>query len=523
MQAKGAATLISFVQHFSGHCHDYLRAVLAIDCLHPTFWHEGNTVRHIEHKWKQDLLRRRPDLVSDAYLALAGAGITRRAPHVNGLHELMNLEELKPRSSEVALTLLEKFPTAPPVVLGYLMPAAFRSQDSARLRRLTHGAIDNCRPADVDDARAQWLAIGFLLSLDEATSVIESLDVEAVKKVIWNLRDFSGMRHGSKGESGRLSLDQLEYLVRLTASHFPQSSYPTNGWSGSTNPWDATEFINHMINRISADSSERAGEVLTRLAIDPVMETYRDGVKHARAQQKVRRIDDNFRQPTWSQAVAALQNGSPANVADLHALVLAHLADLGPHIAATNTDIYKRFWNEDQHGQIVKPKGEESCRDVLVELLRFRLSPHGVCVEPEGHMASDKRADIVAFLPGIKVVIELKRDYHAEVWTAIDRQLDRFYTRDPGAKGFGIYSVFWYGSQRGRPIPKPPAPLSIPLSADEMQCHLTSLLPPEKCNRIKVFVVDVANPLQKEPRRRHGPSNRKKAKRPQKGRTIVKR
>lgn len=138
------------------------------------------------------------------------------------------------------------------------------------------------------------------------------------------------------------------------------------------------------------------------------------------------------------------------------------------------------------------PKAEESCRDVLVDLLRARLSHQEVAVEPEGHMASDKRADIVAMLPNMKVVIELKRDYHAEVWTAIQYQLDRFYSRDPEAQGFGIYGVFWYGVKRSNSIPNPPGSLSIPQSAAEMQRQLQSLIPSERNIKLRVVVIDVS-------------------------------
>ena len=188
-------------------------------------------------------------------------------------------------------------------------------------------------------------------------------------------------------------------------------------------------------------------------------------------------------------------NGTPASVADLHALVVAHLMDLGPYIAATNTDIYKRFWNEDGHGRTTSPKSEESCRDVLIDLLRSRLNPQNVFVEPEGHMATDKRADLVAMLPKMKVVVELKRDYHAELWSAIHNQLDRFYTRDPEAQGFGIYGVFWYGAKRGRSFPSPPAPLMMPQSAAEMERQLQSLIPAEKRTKLRAVVIDVSGDI----------------------------
>ena len=178
--------------------------------------------------------------------------------------------------------------------------------------------------------------------------------------------------------------------------------------------------------------------------------------------------------------------------ADLHALAIAHLKDLATYVASSNTDAFKRFWNEDQYGRTTTPKNEESARDVLLDLLRARLEPQGVVAEPEGHMVADKRADIVTMLGKMKVVIELKRDYHAELWSALESQLDRFYTRDPGSKGFGIYGVFWYGAKRPRNVPQPPAPLSMPDSPSELHDALVELLAPTKQRRIEIIVFDVS-------------------------------
>ena len=185
-------------------------------------------------------------------------------------------------------------------------------------------------------------------------------------------------------------------------------------------------------------------------------------------------------------------NAEPANVADLHALLCAHIDDLKRRIATTNTDIFKRFWNEDSHGRIETPKSEESARDVLVDKLRAKVLSQRVSIEPEGHMANDKRADIAAMLSPMKVVVELKRDRHKEVWTAIQEQLERFYTRDVDAQGFGIYGVFWYGSKCSGEIPRPPRNLPVPKSPEQMEEQLNSLIPPDRRTRVRAFVIDVS-------------------------------
>ncbi len=87
----------------------------------------------------------------------------------------------------------------------------------------------------------------------------------------------------------------------------------------------------------------------------------------------------------------------------------------------------------------------------------------------EGHMVADNRADISLAMPLRKILAELKRDYHADVWTAADRQLERCYVHDPESQGFGVYVVFWFGGRRTSGIPKPPGDVARPKAAAEME------------------------------------------------------
>jgi hypothetical protein len=85
----------------------------------------------------------------------------------------------------------------------------------------------------------------------------------------------------------------------------------------------------------------------------------------------------------------------------------------------------------------------------------------------------------------------LKRDYHADVWTAAGEQLER-YTRDPEAQGFGVYGVFWFGDKRGHRLPSPPGGLARPSWAAELEKMLKDRMPLERKSRIAVAVFDVS-------------------------------
>ena len=109
-------------------------------------------------------------------------------------------------------------------------------------------------------------------------------------------------------------------------------------------------------------------------------------------------------------------------------------------------------------------------------------------------MVADKRADIVIMVPGHKLIIELKRDIHPELWSAPISQLQRLYTRDPDANGYGIFGAFWYGSRRRGSIPKHPKGLKAPTSASELEGMLNDLLLAAELTKLRAVVIDVSIP-----------------------------
>lgn len=115
-------------------------------------------------------------------------------------------------------------------------------------------------------------------------------------------------------------------------------------------------------------------------------------------------------------------------------------------------------------------------------------------------MAADKRADIVILPPpGQKLPLELKRDTHADLWKACENQLERLYTRDPEAGGYGIYVVFWFGTRR---VPVPPKGIDRPESPNDLEKTLRSLIPIDKRHCLEAVVIDVTPPAPKSGSRR---------------------
>ena len=102
----------------------------------------------------------------------------------------------------------------------------------------------------------------------------------------------------------------------------------------------------------------------------------------------------------------------------------------------------------DRHDRPTAPKPEGACRDAILSDLQDRLAPRGINAQPEGVYANDRRADIWLSFGGFNLPVEIKRSCHDDVWTAISEQLMANYTPNPGAAGFGIYLVFWFGDTK---------------------------------------------------------------------------
>jgi len=488
--AAGLNEHMSTGQGLSGLSDDFLKGMLVFDVANPV-WEPRDGVEHcIVHPWRKELMELRPKLVRDAYLTIARLRLTKNDQFAaEGLFELLTDPAFEPYRTDIVFALLRDYPNATPLRLDEMLGAAaklpaLRDRLQALARTVIEGNVADGRQRDL------WLATAYMLAPTVNEKDVQQRAV-AHPAFIFDLRDRSDFADNEQPAQPRL-LPMIEFLARLAGSLFPDTPYPSRGWSGDTNPWDASDWIRALISKISASPLPAATEALERLRDGSQLASYQPHILYALANQRQRRRDAEYDRPDWHATIAALGNGPPATVADLHALLVAHLIDLKHRMARTNTDIFKQFWNLDSHAQPTRPRPEEACRDDVITLMRPSLLPLGITVEPEGHMVADKRADISVAMPARKILCELKRDYHAEVWTAIQKQLERYYAHDPDAKGFGVYCVFWFGSERPYHIPTPPNGASWPQSATEMEQMLISLTPAEMRLRLAVIVIDVS-------------------------------
>ncbi len=238
---------------------------------------------------------------------------------------------------------------------------------------------------------------------------------------------------------------------------------------------------------LASRTDRKSCEALQALVENPELEPWHSRLGTERDEQVVARRSATFLVPDLLAIQNTLANDRPANPADLAALVAERLEFLAQQIRDGNTDDWHQYWSEDSSRKVTGPKHEDSCRDALLSDLRPVL-PDGVDAQPEGHYARDKRADIRVYFNDSAIPVEIKKDSHRKLWSAVADQLVRKYTIDPDSSGFGIYLVLWFG--RGK-MPVPPTGRR-PRTPEALRHRLEEQLEGPYRHKIRVIVVDVS-------------------------------
>jgi hypothetical protein len=210
-------------------------------------------------------------------------------------------------------------------------------------------------------------------------------------------------------------------------------------------------------------------------------------LRHALALELRLRRDSEYEPVSLSMLTSVTNGALPATIDDMRAYFGDRVATLQGRMHSTNTDTWEVYWSGDA------PRTENFCRNRLIEHISGQL-PEVIRFEPEMHMPLQKRADIAAIFGSIGLPVEIKRQWHPEVWVAPVRQLEARYMREWHADGRGTYIVIWFGDVPGKAMPAHPEGLPKPERADEMRRMLVDLLPENLRDVIDVYVIDVSRP-----------------------------
>ena len=375
--------------------------------------------------------------------------------------------------------------------LHAILLAAVRYLDDSKLDELIRKRTAS-EGMDIPQ-RALWLAAGLFVCPGEYTPKVvtfiqEGRDVRA-RHVVEFLMPHDVMLSGNTPDA-----PELRSLIETFGKRYVPWR-PSGNAVGARASYVADErlkvkgLITRWADTLALDADVAATGALTTLAENPALREWHHVLADARDRQIVTLRRATFVIPSVEAVQATLANARPANAADLATLVADRLLQLAQRIRKGNTDDWRQYWSEGEHGRVTKPKHEDSCRDALLSDLQALL-PEGVDARREAYYAENKRSDIRVAYGGFAVPVEIKKSKHRDLWSAIERQLVPRYLRDPESGGHGIYLVLWFGPDG---IPVHPSGRK-PKTPRELQKRLEAGIPDLYRFKIKVIVVDVSKP-----------------------------
>ena len=403
-----------------------------------------------EPHWYRCILDSDPGIVADVTIQ-SGKAELRGGGKVTGLFALAHRESHAQVAKHASLPLLRAFPTRCKLNqienLKHLLWAALQYADGSALQELIELKLS--RRSMNDGQRVRWLAGGVIVAPRRYKALLVDF-AQGNKRRISHLAEFFCFQDPIQFSLDDLGVPVLELLIRLVGSYVG----PDQRWGGDADgdegelvgpEMEAASLVYRLIQLLAGSPTKESSDALGGLLHEPTLSGWHDELSQAQDAQRVIRRDAGYRQPDIEQVCQTLDGATPANAADLAALLMDRLQELALQIRTGNTDDWRQYWNE-PHGQSPTPKHEDHCRDALLSALLQRL-PQTVDAQPEGQYAKDTRADIRVSCRDFQVPVEAKKNGHRDLWSAPRNQLIAKYTSDPATGGYGIYLVFWFGKE----------------------------------------------------------------------------
>ncbi|GLV27391.1 hypothetical protein TomTYG45_38150 [Sphingobium sp. TomTYG45] len=186
------------------------------------------------------------------------------ATHVEGLYKLARDPEWQMASGALAAGWLASFPNVPESVEAGLVDCLIYGDALDALRGVAEARVGTVFRHF--DHMLSWLAIDVLVRFDAVRPDLDGIGMRN-PEFIWFLRN--RLQFERRGGILPLSIEQAEWIVATFRAVWPYATLEGSG-SGDTNPYDATDCLRAMIDRIADDTSIAASEGLQRLA-EPVL------------------------------------------------------------------------------------------------------------------------------------------------------------------------------------------------------------------------------------------------------------
>jgi len=397
--------------------------------------------------------------------------------HISGLSQFMRKIEYAELGTELAANWLNKYKNLNNEDEKELADCLLHNGKFEELKQLVP-SLDLL--AD-EERQKYWISVNILINFEETINRLENQVFD--KSLIWTLRDRITGRYRENHYKNLLNTNQLDWIITTFRKLWPNVGHPIGGTFGDTNPWDASEFIIQLIKLLGKNYCDEACEVMERLKISS-FDGYTDLIKTVQYEQKLIRSEHLYVAPTINEIKAFINNDEPQSISDLQTVILDELSIVQAKIISDDAESWRGFLNDQG-----KPFNEERCRDHLIGLLR--QGDKTITYEPESHVADDKEVDITCAVGKIRIPIEIKGQWHPDLWTGADKQLNKLYATDWRAEGRGIYLVLWFGERSDNKKLKTPGRGKLkPTTPHQLQDMLVLNSRTAQEGKIKILVID---------------------------------
>lgn len=403
--------------------------------------------------------------------------------HVSNLHDLLHEAAFSGVNTALVQEWLQRFPQLRPDTETQFVDHLIRMGAMDALQAI---AQQRPNPHPEPQQHRMWETIRFLTDFEPTAQRLEKQALNA--ELLWELRDRSQQGHYARYEKPLIwSTAQYAWVFQKFRAIWPSAARPHGTTWGSQNPWHATEYLQSIAQQLANTTTPEAIAALQALRNTP-KDSYTEFLQSLCAQQLRKRCEQNYMPASLDALQSIANDAAPHAIEDLQAWVLEELHVVQAKIRANDVDSWRGFYADDG-----TPYGEERCRDHLLELLR--QGSKEVVYAPEAHVTANKEVDITCGVGSLRLPIEIKGQWHKEVWNAADTQLARLYTPDWQAHDHGIYLVLWFGKQRGGKALKALGKgQKTPTTADQMQQMLKARCLAAQSGKVAIVVLDITRP-----------------------------
>ncbi len=434
----------------------------------------------ITPEWFKRLVVTRADVMARVMCPLITAQIASKKEHADGLYALARDPDYAEIAKLITPDILNTFPRKAHKnqlqSLRLLIISLMKHLDKAVQLEIIADRLTD-KPGDVAQ-RVYWLTAGLQLAPDIYLELARQYIIQTQARVS-HLVALVHEQRERNGPQAMLPLAAIEFMIELLGPQCSPSWANASGWVSPA--MELGRYVEGLVSTLAGMPDEESQRVLTSLLQIKTLKPWEDSLRRALFDQQLTRRKALFKPASVVKVSSTLANLTPANAADLYALTLDNLQQLGLEIRNGNTNDYLQYWREK------KPQVEDSCRDRLLSDLKIRFNPLGISAEPEGRYADAKRADIKVSAQGYNIPIEIKREMHPDLWKAIEHQLIARYSREVASDGYGIFLVFWFGGT-GQPVAGDGG--TRPKTAAELQDRLQLTVPASHQQKIAVLVID---------------------------------